>query len=127
MRKWGVFAAEAEEEGGFGLSPGEKVRIAQKPTWYFIAKLQARLHAGEIADALAASSRARELVWSIPERFELAEYHFYSALARAAAGDGLDSIREHHPQLARWAGDRAENFACPPAALASAIPLLHGK
>ena len=125
--KFGVFEAEAEEEGGFERDPGEKVRIAQKPTWYFIAKLQARFHAGEFAEALEAASRARELVWSIPERFELAEYHFYSALARAAAGDGLDAIREHHAQLARWAGDCAENFACRATAVAAEIARLEGK
>ena len=125
--KFGVFEAEAEAESGFERNPGEKVRIAQKPTWHFIAKLQARFHAGETADALAAASRARELAWSIPERFELAEYHFYSALARAAAGDGLDSIREHHAQLERWAADCAENFACRAAAVAAEIARLEGK
>ena len=125
--KFGVFEAETEEEGGFEQNPGEKVRLAQKPTWYFIAKLQARFHAGEIADALAAAACARKLVWSIPERFELAEYHFYSALAHAAAGDGLDSIREHHAQLAHWAEDCAENFACRAAAVAAEIARLEGK
>src|SRR5260370_8114673 len=74
--KFGVFEAEAEEEGGFERNPGEKVRIAQKPTWYFIAKLQPRFHAGEIAHALAASSRAPELSFPLPHRFAFPQYHF---------------------------------------------------
>ncbi len=46
-----------------------------------LGKLQARFLAGEITDALDAAEKARELLWSIPERFERAEFHFYSALA----------------------------------------------
>jgi len=125
--KFGFFEDESEGEGRFEQHPGERVRVAQRPAWYFIAKLQARFHAGEIADARAAASKARDLLWAIPERFELAEYHFYSALAHAAARDGLDTIREHHARLARWAEDCPENFGCRGAAVAAEIARLEGR
>ena len=123
----GFFDDESEAESRFEQEPVEMVRVAQVHAWYFIRKLQARFHAGEIADALGAASKARELIWAIPERFELAEYHFYSALSHAAAGEGPDSIREHHQQLARWVEDCPENFACRATVVAAEVARLEGK
>ena len=53
--------------------------------FYWIRKLQARFFAGDYASAVDASLKAQHLLWTAPSHFELAEYHFYSALARAAA------------------------------------------
>ena len=55
--------------------------------WYWIRKLQARVLAGDYAAALAAASKAKPLLWTAPTQIELAEYHFYGALARAAHYD----------------------------------------
>ncbi len=52
--------------------------------WYWIRKLQARVYANDYASALEAASRAQQLLWTSPSFFEVAEYHFYDALARAA-------------------------------------------
>jgi predicted ATPase/GAF domain-containing protein len=53
--------------------------------FYWIRKLQARFFAGDYASAVDASLKAQQLLWTAPSHFELADYYFYSALARAAA------------------------------------------
>ncbi|TMB22138.1 MAG: hypothetical protein E6J65_14880, partial [Deltaproteobacteria bacterium] len=130
--RFGFFDDEASDESGF-----EPARLAQNqtsgagwtrgPWWYWIRKLQARYHAGETADALEAASRARELLPATPNHFELAEFHFYSALSHAAASTGLELIREHHEQLAQWAENCPENFDCRVAAVAAEIARLEGR
>ncbi len=108
--RFGFFDDEAGDESGF-----EPARLAQDqtsgagwtrgPWWYWIRKLQARCHAGETADALEAASRARELLSATPNHFELAEFHFYSALAHAAASTRLEVIRDQ-PRGGGRRGDR---------------------
>jgi PAS domain S-box-containing protein len=97
---------------------------AQPACFYWILKLQARFFAGDYASALDASVNARRLLWTAASHFETAEYHFYSALARAAQshsakssdGDasaeegGLRALAEHHMQLALWAENCPKNF-----------------
>jgi PAS domain S-box-containing protein len=93
--------------------------LALPECWYWIRKLQARFFAGEYASALDASFRARRLLWTSLSFFELAEYHFYTALARAALSDSatpetraehLKALTEHHKQLETWAENCPENF-----------------
>jgi len=59
------------------------------------------------------------LLWTAPSHYETAEYHFYGALARAAASESatqdsrsqhLTALVEHHKQLALWAENCPENF-----------------
>jgi PAS domain S-box-containing protein len=93
---------------------------AQPGCFYWILKLQARFFAGEYAAAIGASLQARRLLWTASSLFETAEYHFYSALARAAAFNSfstaaakeehLQALVEHHKQLALWAENCPENF-----------------
>ena len=52
---------------------------------YWTRKLQARFFAGDYAGALEASLRAQQLQPTSASFFECAEYHFYSALSRAAS------------------------------------------
>ncbi len=125
--RFGFFDDESGESRFEQQYSREQIAVAQTPTWYFVRKLQARFHAGEISDALAAASRARDLIWTIPDRFELAEYHLYSALAHAAAKERLDLIEKHHDQLARWAEDCPENFACRATVVAAELARLQGK
>ncbi len=88
--------------------------------WYWIRKLQARVFAGDYSSAMAAASKATPLLWTLPTDFELAEYHFYGALARAAACDSatsgqrrqhLEALSAHHEKLTAWAENCPENFA----------------
>ena len=44
--------------------------------YYWIRKLQARFFAGDYASAIDASLRARQLLWTAPSQFAMAEYHF---------------------------------------------------
>jgi PAS domain S-box-containing protein len=124
---FGFLDDEASHESRSEQSPEDQTSgggWTRGPWWYWIRKLQARFHAGEYADALEASSRARELLSVTPNHFELAEFHFYSALSHAAASTRLDMIREHHQQLARWAENCPENFDCRVATVAAEIARL---
>ena len=58
-------------------------RLASEACWYWIRKLQACIYASDYASANAAASKAAAVLWRVPTQFELAEYHFYGALARA--------------------------------------------
>jgi PAS domain S-box-containing protein len=71
--------------------------LALAECWYWIRKLQARFFAGDYSAANEASSRAERLLWTSPSFFEVAEYHYYSALARAASVDSAtDDVRQRH-------------------------------
>jgi predicted ATPase len=60
-------------------------RRAIAACWYWIRKLQACIYLGDYPSAAAAETKAAPLLWTTPTQFELAEYHFYAAIARAAA------------------------------------------
>ncbi len=76
------------------------------------------------------ASRAQQLLWTSPSFFEVAEYHFYDALARAAQYDAastdersqhLEALASHHKQFEAWAESCPENFANRAALLAAEI------
>ena len=106
---------ESQIERRFAAAPG------QPPTaesLYWIRKLQARFLAGDGSAALEARGKAEPLIW-IVAMFELAEYHFYGALACAAnfesasageTGQLMDAIVAHHGLLRAWANSCPENF-----------------
>ena len=86
---------------------------------YWIRKSQARFFAGDYCAAIQAAIRAEPLLWTSHSFFEVAEYHFYGALARAAAFDSatgssrqahFEALVDHHRQLAIWAENCPENF-----------------
>jgi len=96
--------------------------------FYWIRKLQARFFARDYPSAIEASLRAQQLLWTAPSNFEMAEYHFYGALSRAASCDSafpdqyrqhFEALAAHHRQLEVWAENCPENFGTR-AALASA-------
>ncbi len=104
--------------------------------WYWIRKLQARFFAGDYASALAASSRARRVLWTSFSQLETAEYHFYAALSHAAfcnsAASGerrqhLDAIAAHHKQLQLWAANCPDNFENRTALVGAEIARLEGR
>jgi PAS domain S-box-containing protein len=127
-KKFGSFDDEAGIEQHFASVPAATL----PQCWYWIRKLQARFFAGDYDGALDASSKAQRFLWAAPSIFESAEYHFYSALAHAAACDSafpdrqrhlssevrpyrtkeehLDALAAHHRQLETWAENCPENF-----------------
>jgi PAS domain S-box-containing protein len=88
-------------------------------SWYWIRKLQARFYAGDYGQAVAAAAKAELLLYTMAAFFEEAEYHFYGALARAAAADSAPPVRrrehlkalaEHQKRLEQWAENCPNNF-----------------
>jgi PAS domain S-box-containing protein len=117
-REFGSFCDDGFDEGCF------EQHLEASPSfiacWYWIRKLQARFYAGDYAQAVAAAAKARPLLQATSGLFEEADYHFYAALARAAASDSAtpderrehsEALAEHHKRLALWAEDCSENFA----------------
>ncbi|MEY2604995.1 MAG: hypothetical protein QOH31_2804, partial [Verrucomicrobiota bacterium] len=114
-KKFGSFDDEASIEQHFASVPAATV----PQCWYWIRKLQARFFAGDYDAALDASSKAQRFLWAAASIFEMAEYHFYSALSHAASCDSafpdrqrqhLEALAAHHRQLEIWAENCRENF-----------------
>jgi predicted ATPase/two-component sensor histidine kinase len=106
---------EGEFEQHLKANPG----LAMATCWYWVRKLQMRFLAGEHAAALSAAGQAAALLWTSASFFEIAEYHFYCALAHAAQDDGaraherpkqVQTIAAHCKQLETWAKNCPENF-----------------
>jgi hypothetical protein len=104
--------------------------------FYWIRKLQARFFAGDYASAVDASLRAQQLLWTAPSHFEIAEYHFYSALSRAASCDSafpdrrrqhLEPLAAHYRQLEIWAENCPENFENRAALVGAEIARIEGR
>ena len=107
--------AESPFECRLDQDPGLTVAIG----WYWVRKLQGRVFAGDEAGAMAAATKLEPFLWTIPSHLEIADYHFYAAVARAAAYELapaqnqpglLQALRRHHAQLAVWAQNCPENF-----------------
>jgi predicted ATPase/signal transduction histidine kinase len=110
--------------------------LAKPMGCYWIRKLQALFFAGDYSSAMAAASKATPLLWALPTDFELAEYHFYGALTRAAACDSatsdqrrqhLEALSAHHEKITAWADNCPENFANRAALLEAEIARLNGR
>ena len=103
--------------------------------YYWVRKLQARFFAGDFASAIEASLKARPHLLTTPT-FEVAEYDFYSGLARAACCDSamadqrrehLDALEAHHKQLEIWSENCPENFANRAALVGAEIARIEGR
>jgi PAS domain S-box-containing protein len=108
------------DEGSFEQRLESKPQLAFATSWYWIRKLQACVYAGDYASAVAAASKAASVLWTTPTQFEVAEYHFYAALARAACCDmaapderlqHLEALASHLKQIAVWADNCPATFA----------------
>jgi tetratricopeptide (TPR) repeat protein len=124
------------DEGRFEQHLEGDPRLAIANCWYWIRKLQARFFAGDYASALDAAAKAQRHLWTSPSFFEVAEYHFYAALARAARCDAapaderpqhLQALVEHHGQLRIWAENCPENFGNRAALVGAEIARLSGR
>jgi hypothetical protein len=78
-------------------------RLATAACYYWIRKLQACIYMRDYPSAAAAETKAAPLLWTTPTQFELAEYHFYGAIARAAACDRV-TVEERCAHLEALAG-----------------------
>jgi predicted ATPase/signal transduction histidine kinase/GAF domain-containing protein len=104
--------------------------------FYCIRKLQACFYAGEYSAALDASRGAEPLL-SMPSAFvEKVEYHFYTALCRAASvgledTEGrlreLEALAAHHKQIEVWASQCPENFENQAALIGAEVARIEGR
>ena len=117
--KFGCFDSEEMEEIPFERHLADSRYLKLNECIYQIRKLQARYFAGDYEAAMKASSEAQLWLWTSAAHLEEAEYHFYSALCRAASCDfatadqreqHLEALAAHHCQLTIWAEVCAENF-----------------
>jgi PAS domain S-box-containing protein len=113
-------AAQVEcSEEAFQRHLEQDPHLAVAACAYWIRKLQIHVFDGDHTGAIDAAAKAHTLLWTLPSFFELAEYHFYRALASAAhhgtaPADERPTLREsiaaHHRQIAIWAANCPENF-----------------
>src|SRR6202022_3133356 len=96
------------DEGRFEQHFEADPRLALPECWYWIRKLQPRFHSENYESAIHAELQAQRLLWTSPSFFEVAEYRFYAALARAAYCDATSAAQlplhhqappAHHAQL----------------------------
>ena len=134
--EFGSFNDERFDESRFEHHLRSDPRLALPECWYWIRKLQARVYANDCAGALDAASKAKKLLWTSPSFFEMAEYHFYGALAQAVQHDAasiserhqhLEALSAHHKQLQVWAENCPENFANRAALVAAEMARLEGR
>jgi PAS domain S-box-containing protein len=134
--EFGSFNDERFNESQFEDHLQSDPRLALPECWYWVRKLQARVYANDYASAIEAASKAQQLLWTSPSFFEVAEFHFYDALARAAQCDAtsaderarhLETLAAHHKQLEVWAENCPENFANRATLVAAEIARLEGR
>ena len=108
--------------------------------YYWIRKLQARFFAGDYASAIDAADKAERWYETSPALAqyltEMADFHFYAALTRAAqcepVGPGLytkyrEALRRHAQQLRDWAAICPQNFEDRAALVGAEIARLEGR
>jgi PAS domain S-box-containing protein len=134
--RFGSFDDERFDESRFEHHLHSDPRLALPECWYWIRKLEARFFAGEHSSALEASSQAQRLLWTSPSFFEMAEYHFYSALSHAASCEEalpeqrrrhVEALAAHHAQLEIWAENCPENFENRAALVSAEIARIEGR
>ena len=104
--------------------------------WYGVRKLQGRFLAGDYGGALAAADKVERVLWTMPSHLEVAEYHLYAALAKAACYAAapshdqprlLRAIGAHCKQIESWAEYCPENFENRAALVGAEIARLEGR
>jgi PAS domain S-box-containing protein len=104
--------------------------------FYWIRKLQARFFAADYISGLDASLKAEPLLWTAPANLDMADYHLYGGLCRAALWDSaspdqrqqhFEALAAHHRQLETWAENCPENFGTRSALVSAEIARLEGR
>jgi PAS domain S-box-containing protein len=133
---FGCFDDPEFDEGRFEQHLEADPRLAIATCWYWIRKVQARFFAGAYDSAITAATQAERILWTSPSFFELAEYHFYAALARAAVCNAApavewarhrEALAAHHRQLKEWAENCPENFENRAALVGAEIARIEGR
>jgi predicted ATPase/GAF domain-containing protein len=134
--KFGSFDCGTFDELEFERHLSSNPALALPECWYWIRKLQARFFAGDYAAAIDASSRAQPMLWTSLSLLEMAEYHFYSALCRAAYCDRVsadqrqqhvEALAAHRQQLETWAENCPENFENRAALVGAEVARIEGR
>ncbi|MBB5712502.1 PAS domain S-box-containing protein [Sphingomonas xinjiangensis] len=108
--------SEAQYEAMLNAWPG----LGMATFRYLTFKLEARLQAGRLDEALACSRDAESLQWTCASFFDVAEYQLHSGLAAA------DALAIGHPdreylqsrldtavgEMRRWSDSAPDNFRC---------------
>jgi PAS domain S-box-containing protein len=111
-------------------------RLALPSCWYWIRKLQARFLAGDYESAIKAELQAQRLLWTSPSFFEVADFRFFAALARAAYCNAtsadqhpqhLEALAAHLRQLEIWAHHCPENFGNCTALIGAEVARIEGR
>ncbi len=134
--RFGTFDDERFDERRFERHLASTRVLALPQCWYWIRKLQARFLAGDYPSAIEASANAARLLWASPAFMETAEYHFYSALSRAAsldsATDGAgqthrEALEAHQKQHEIWEQHCPENFENRAALIRAEVARIEGR
>jgi PAS domain S-box-containing protein len=140
-RKFGSFDDGQLDELQFERHLSSKADLALPECLYWNRKMQARFFAGDYEAAIEAAQMARRRYTASTSLittpfFGLAEYHFYSALTRAACCDSagvsqrqqhLEAIAAHLRQLELWAKHCPENFENRAALVSAEIARIEGR
>jgi PAS domain S-box-containing protein len=133
---FGSFNDAEFDEGRFERRLERNTQPANLACFYWIRKLQAGVYAGDYVSAIEAVAKVEQLLWTVPTQFELAEYHFYAALARAGCRDvssaedwprHVEALSAHHRQIVVWAENCPENFANRAALVGGEIARIEGR
>ncbi|HUB47472.1 MAG TPA: AAA family ATPase [Acetobacteraceae bacterium] len=133
---FGSFSDAEFDEHRFEQYLDNDPQLALSASYYWIRRLQASVYAGDEAYAIVAESKAAPLLWTTPTQFELAEYHFYAALACAARCDSapaerrprhLETVAAHQNHIAVWATQCPTTFANRAALVGAEIARLEGR
>jgi PAS domain S-box-containing protein len=134
--EFGCFDDDQFEEHRFERHLGSDATLAKPEFYYWIRKLQARFMAVDFVSALDASLKAEPLLWTSPSNLEVADYHLYGGLCRAALWDSaspdqrdqhLYALATHRRQLEVWAENCPENFEDRAALVSAEIARIEGR
>ena len=104
--------------------------------WYWIFKLRAHFMSGDYEAAIAAAWKAKALIWASDAHIQLLDYHYYSALAIAAAYETAPRDRQrawrglltaHQEQLCEWAENYKPTFGDKHSLVSAEIARLEGR
>jgi PAS domain S-box-containing protein len=104
--------------------------------WYWVVKLKTRFLSGDHAEALAASDKAKALLWSLAAQIQLLDYFYYTALTVAALYEKAsadeqtgwrDLLTAHQEQLREWAENYRPTFGDKHALVSAEIARLEGR
>ena len=114
----GRFSTDADDESAFEAQLLESP-MPTKLCWYWILRLCAHFMSGHYAAAMAASQKARALLWASEGHIQLLDYFYYTALSAAAfrnqvppdkQSELLDLLIQHVAQLEEWAENCPSTF-----------------